>query len=225
MLKLKNKGVILKIEFKALREILKSKQYVIYNEHNKLNIVGIRRIVPGVVNKFDDLITIFFTVPEVTPWKVSDTTEIYKDMSSGKVWIYNQFPATTEPGKSYLIKPINPAGTAILCEGQYVDTYKIDKHNGKYKALCQRLKPVWVWRDNNKDEEYNFMTKQQGFFGINIHRASAWSILPWVDKNSAGCQVVQSPKHFDSLMSWSDLHEAKYGNVFTYTLINEKDFS
>ena len=44
-------------------------------------------------------------------------------------------------------------GTAILVPDQYRGVYKIDTHGGKrrYTALCQRLGPVKIWRDNNRD--------------------------------------------------------------------------
>lgn len=201
------------------------KGYVIFNDYYKMNIVGIRRIVPGVVNEFDDLICTFFFVPSKIPWLGNPPVEVFQDKISEKFIVFSQFPATTEPGKPFMLKPINPKGTAILVEGQY-HSYKIDKHNGKYDALCQRLSTVEVWRDNNKDLNYDFKVKEKGMFGINIHRASKWAILRWIDSNSAGCQVIQSPKHFEDLfMSWAYVHRNMHGNSFTYTLINEKDLS
>ena len=214
----------MKISFKGLMDVMKGKNYTIYTENYQLNIVGIRRIVPTDMNMFDDLITVFFTVPSIVPWRQTDVTELFEDKISKRIWVFNQFPATTEPGKPFLLNPVNPAGTAILCEGQYIDVYKRDLHNNKYLALCQRLGEVEVWRDDDKDTEYDFKKKQKGFFGINIHRASQWKLLRWIDKNSAGCQVIQNNKHFDLMMNWTKIHEDKFGNKFSYTLINEKDF-
>lgn len=213
----------MRVKFQDVHKALVSKNYKIFTRINELNIVGIRRIVPNVKNKFDDLVTVFFTVPLGTPWNVTPVTELFYDKRIDKTWVFSQYPATTEPGKSYLLNPINKKGTAILTEGQYEAVYKIDKHNGKYEALCQRLGNVTVWRDSNKDTEYDFKVKEAGMFGINIHRANQWNILEWIDKNSAGCQVIQSPKHFNELMGWAKLHEHLYENVFTYTLISEND--
>jgi hypothetical protein len=60
-----------------------------------------------------------------------------------------------------------------LVEGQYKDTHKIDFHQKEYKALCQRLGPVKVYRDNNKNNKLDLNSKTivSGNFGINIHKA------------------------------------------------------
>lgn len=194
----------MKISYKWLFATLESLNYKIFLRSNELNIVGIRRLRKA--NLFDDIICV-----------------AYFD-ESGKLNCYS-FPATTEPGLTYLRNPLNKKGTAILAENQYVDTYSIDLHNGKYPALCQRLKPVAVFRDNNKDDKFDLINKESGMFGINIHRASAFVKLPFVDKNSAGCQVIQDPAQFSFLMKLSEKHKHLYGNKFTYTLINEIDLA
>ena len=65
-------------------------------------------------------------------------------------------------------------------EGQYVDTFAIDYHQGKYLALCQRWKPIIVYRDRNKNNVFEFENEESGMFGGNIHCAGPDSIL--VDK-------------------------------------------
>ena len=65
-------------------------------------------------------------------------------------------------------------GVAILKPGQYRGSHKLRLHQGKYMALGQQ-KPVKVYRDNNRDANYDLDESKTdtGLFGINIHRATA----------------------------------------------------
>lgn len=184
---------------------LHNSNYVIYEEPFRLNIYGIRSRAKT-VNVFNDRIGVF-----------------YKNYNNE--WQNEFWPATTKPGLYWMRNLINPKGTAILKEGQYVDTYAIDLHNGKYKALCQRLKPVQVYRDKNKNDILDFdpATIENGMFGINLHRASLWQVLTRIDKNSAGCQVTPNIINFNRLMKLAEMHKKLYGNKFTYTLMREED--
>lgn len=212
----------MKYDLIKILNVLRSKNYIVYNDFNRLNIVGIRHIGQE-INKFDDTICVFYYTDELIDCdETSEKCAIYLDVNNIKV-VAHFFPATTEPGKPYLLNPINSKGTAILCEGQYVNTYRLDLHNGKYEALCQRLKNVCVYRDNDRDEMYDMCGKEWGMFGINIHRASQWRILQWIDKNSAGCQVIQDNKDFELTIQLAHKHRNLYGNVFTYTLITDKE--
>ena len=113
---------------------------------------------------------------------------------------------------------MNPKGAALLKPNQYFNTWKLDLHQGKYTALCQR-KPVTVYRDSNKNNfaEETAVT-DTGLFGINIHRANPNAVSSIIDKWSAGCQVLNNPKDFELLINKckdSGLKE------FTYTLLKE----
>lgn len=128
------------------------------------------------------------------------------------------FTGTTNPGIHWLINLLNPKGAALLKPNQYLDTWKLDLHQGKYLALCQR-KPVVVYRDSNKN---NFSEEtaviETGLFGINIHRANP-SILSIInDKWSAGCQVLNDPKDFEYLIKRCQASGLK---DFSYTLLKE----
>lgn len=169
-----------------------------------LNIIGIRSDQKNIVtNKFDDVLVV-----------------IYKN-SNG--WQRKIFSITTDPGLKTMLSPINKKGTAILAEGQYRGAYKLDKHNGKYKALCQRIKPVKVYRDNNKNKIYDFTPEiaEEGMFGINIHRSNETWTRETVDGYSAGCQVFNNPKEFKSFIYLCETAANLFGNSFTYTLLNE----
>ena len=190
----------------SIIEIMRGKKYVVFNnpKGHDLNIVGIRTAsVEG--NKFDDWLTVFYVFDNV--------------------WNFFVFPATTDPGTFYRTNPLNVKGTAILKPGQYRGSHKLGKHRG-YKAL-QQVKPVVVFRDANRDEFLDTVGIEQvsGLFGINIHRSNAHRPSTIIGKWSAGCQVLQDPDHFAFLVALCERAKSKFGNSFTYTLLEEKDFA
>ncbi len=190
-----------------IRHIAKRKGYLIYKEPFKLNIWGVRsrNVLP---NKFDDELHVFFKTAKGVLGK----------------WAYFVFPCTTDPGTYWLDNPMHPQGTAMLAPNQYVDTYKIDLHRGKYYALCQRLEKVQVMRDYNRDSLLDFYNGRLdwGKFGINIHRARKTGITLTVDSFSAGCQVFKRARDFELFMRLCEMHKKLHGNVFTYTLIDKR---
>lgn len=156
-------------------------------------IVGIRSNA-NLPNKFDDLIGVI--------------------QDNNITW----FTGTTNPGTHWLKNLLNPKGAALLKPNQYLDTWKLDLHQGKYLALCQR-KPVVVYRDSDKDDfaEETAVT-ETGLFGINIHRANPSLISQLIDKWSAGCQVLNNPKEYELLINMCRESRLK---DFTYTLLKE----
>ena len=170
-----------------------------------LNIIGVRRDNQG-SNTFDDFLLVMYREEELM--------------------VSHRWQATTDPGKYWLMNPINPKGTAVLVPGQYRGTWKLGKHQNNYEALVQR-KPVKVYRDNNRDDiiDYNNITTlvDQGYFGINIHRSNPYTESYAVNKWSAGCQVFKKIDDYDKFMELCRESAKIYGNSFTYTLIDEKD--
>lgn len=188
-------------------ELFKKKHYAYFTNGNyNLNIIGVRSNQNNIVtNSYDDYLVV-----------------IYNTENGWKRQVYN---ITTEPGLKFMKFPTNPKGTAILAPGQYRGAYKIDKHNGKYDALCQRNKPVKVYRDNNRNKIYDYDpdTVSVGMFGINIHRSNEFWTRATVDGYSAGCQVFNDPKEFNAFMTLVKKSASIYGNCFTYTLVTEDE--
>lgn len=192
----------------ALLKLLESYGYQTFRTQGKnynLNLIGIRSndLSP---NKFNDLLYV--------------------------VWVYGGkyhcrvYEITTDPGTYYRENPLNVNGTAILKEGQHPAMWKLGYHRGSYEALVQKS-PCTVWRDNDMDDELDFVdgTQDEGMFGINCHRANANRESTQVDKWSAGCQVFADPLEYDDFINLCKNAENNWGNSFTYTLINEKDVS
>lgn len=195
-----------------ITRVMTAKGYKLYKGQKKgergLNLVGIRRKTAS-PDKFDDTIAIFFLIPGAAD--------------------VMYFSITTDPSPHYLKHPINSAGTAILKEGQYIDTHKVSMHSppggNKHMAVCQRLGNVIVFRDKNKDGKLNFVNPQSGTFGINIHKGPLNG--DWDTKSpnySAGCQVFADADDFKIFLDRCKKEAADVKNVFSYTLLNESDF-
>ena len=135
------------------------------------------------------------------------------------------WPGTTDPGLYWLLHPSRSEGCAILVEGQYLDTWTIDLHGGKYEALCERAGEVSVYRDNTLDSKLSLDkgTIMTGFFGINIHAATqvegAESTV--VNKWSAGCQVHATDSGFDQMMQLAYMQRDQGRTTFSYTLMDQ----
>ena len=82
-------------------------------------------------------------------------------------------------------------------------------------------------RDNNRDNKYDYdeSTAEWGLFGINIHRASKWGIVNYINRFSAGCQVFRNSRDFDELILLCEKSLEYFGNRFSYVLIEENDFN
>ena len=173
-----------------------------------VNIVGIRNMEAGerVTNKFDDHITISYMVDNV--------------------WYYEIFNCTTDPGDDWMDKPMNSKGCAILKPGQYPKSHKLRLHQGRYLALGQQNN-VTVYRDRDRDGKYDFdeSTVDTGLYGINIHRATKYAgkTSTYVDKWSAGCQVIASNDDWHCFLDICQTARDKWSNNFTYTLKTSND--
>ena len=194
-----------KLTEKAVVEAMARKGYAYFrNGDYNLNIIGIRSDQGRkVTNKFDDFLLLLYYVGGVLNIKI--------------------YSITTEPGRYYMLNLGNVKGTAILVPNQYRGCWAIGKHNGKYDALVQ-VKPVSVYRDSNKDNLYDYKNIDKGLFGINMHRASqtvANTVI--VDNWSAGCQVFANNKEYAEFMTICNEQKKRYGNSFTYTLLDEAD--
>ena len=178
------------------------------NKTYDVNIIGVRNNAPSIADKvtnvFDDHLTVS-----------------YKDESGN--WQYFCWAGTCDPGKKGVMEFHNKKGVARLVPGQYRGVWMIDKHQGKYEALCQRKGNVTVWRDANRDMLYEEKVTDTGMFGINIHKAGQDSM--WVENWSEGCQVFKRVKDFDQFMAICKKAAKIHGNAFSYTLIESTDIA
>ena len=190
-----------------IEKAVKSKGYVWFNgsKDYDVNIVGVRNATPGqkVTNLFDDKLTLSYKV--------------------GGKWFFHEWDATTEPGKKGVMQFHNSGGVARLVPDQYRGVYKVSMHQGKYQALCQRLGDVTVWRDKNRDMDFDEIIRDTGMFGINIHKAG--TVSNFVENWSEGCQVFKRTKDFLDFMVLINRAKEIHGNHFTYTLLISSDIN
>lgn len=190
-----------------VKNAVKSKGYVWFDSAKDydVNIVGIRNTKVGnqVTNLFDDYLTISYKI-------------------GGKDY-FHCWEATTDPGKKGVMMFGNSKGVARLVPNQYRGVYAISTHAGKYKAVCQRLGNVTVWRDGNKDLKFDEVKQDTGMFGINIHRSNPKFESKFVENWSEGCQVFKRVKDFNEFMAICEKAKEIWGNKFTYTLIESND--
>ena len=172
----------------------------------KLNIFGIRNQDDKNSNGFNDVIGV-----------------TYKEKGDWRIRVYS---ATTDPGTTSRIHPINVLGCAIMVPGQYKNCYGIGLHQGKYEALKQ-IRPMSYWRDNNKDNVLDFASKiYTEIAGTNLHRATA---IPGVtskivDSYSAGCQVIAAYNDWVEFMKIVHKSVDSGNKEFTYTLFTQNNF-
>lgn len=188
------------ITYDKLQKTLESKGYRFFTGDLNINLIGIRNS-NELTNEFDDFLCVAI-----------------EENGKKTLYVFNDF--TTDPGFYYLKKKfLNPKGCAIMKPGQYGGMLTFGKHRGKYDALVQVGKCT-VYRDRTKDNKIDFDTEQTGVFGINIHHAYD---REEINKYSAGCQVHQSQSKLDKVLELCEKSAKKYGDKFTYTLIELKD--
>ena len=205
---MRSRGIAAELVAKQIESVFRAKGYQFFDGGKpwNLNIVGVRSGVK-VANQFDDHVL-----------------AVYRN-EEGEM-VVDAYTATTDPGKKYLQRPINVKGAAILHPGQYRSSHKIGMHRGQYEALVQQGAAVKVWRDDNRDDVLDHLPDEihEGWYGINIHRAHPLRELERVNGYSAGCQVFASPTDFSEFMQTCRRSAKIYGNLFTYTLVDESDF-
>ncbi len=182
--------------YQEIEKMFTEKGYSFFKGELNVNLFAIRKKIN--TNLFDD--------------------ELYLVFEEDGKQVVKQWACTTDAGVTYLKKPLNPYGTAIIVPGQYKGGYAIGRHHD-YEALRQ-AKPFKYYRDLNKDGKHDLSGKiyeETGF--TNIHHAGVDSAQ--VNNWSAGCVVLKRLKDFEELMAIMRKARDKWGNSFTFTLFSE----
>ncbi|TAE60776.1 MAG: hypothetical protein EAZ76_02075 [Nostocales cyanobacterium] len=149
------------------------------------------------------------------------------EFKDGKPKMIGCWEATTNPGKYYTFKPMNPKGAAIIAFGQY-RAWQVGIHTpgGGHEALVQTGGPVTVHRDANRNgrrDEGDSM--DSGMFGINQHWGGD-NPKSDVGRWSAGCQVgrtKQGHRDFMAIIKSDPRYQANRKYIFSSTIIDGKD--
>lgn len=239
-----NKGVKVNTTYNEYLEgFLNFKRHYIFKEPYILNIIGIRKmhdysdvlaetnlkkrqeIIKKSHDTFDDTLVVFYY--DETKKKIVDICDKFTT-HPGLHWLYNT-GINDITGKKYI-------GTAILCEGQYINYWIKGNHKG-YDSIVQKsyIKDIKnkgkfkndiflkVYRDNNEDGMLNLELKNiwdkdkyplEGGADIDIHRANPNPNFTSssIDKWSAGCQVLSDYAFYKKLLKLRDLQIKKGKN-------------
>ena len=195
------------LEYSLLKNTIESKGYVFFDDRAyNINIFGIRSS-DLIVNEFNDYMGI-----------------AYRDDFNNPV--LQLFKATTKPGLYWLKNKLgNVNGTAILIPGQYRGCWRLGYHRS-YEAMEQKGLGIFkVWRDNDSDGHLDTNRPvYDNVRGLNGHTTSFNSDIDKVGAYSAGCQVIQDDLDFKIFLSIIKKSANYYGNAFSYTLLEQKDF-
>lgn len=214
-----NDDKVMKLMYGCIQFMNKS-NYVIYWEKWKLNMVGIRTPINKNINKFNDLLLLWWFEEDEIPGNIKSMKSKVK---------FRLYRITTVPGKTYRINGFEGHDCGYLKEGQYLD-YHIGLHQKKYTALCGGYQHAW--RSKKGKENLTPDYSSTGKFGMNIHKSSynqnPNDSTPTININdwSAGCHVFQVLSNFTEYMSI--VNKSKNivnSNKFTYTLVAENDIS
>lgn len=128
----------------------------------------------------------------------------------GGGWFLRSWPCATRPGRSYLEKPMNPEGTALIAPGRHARSHARGLHKGR-PALVQ-VAPVTVFRDADRDGVLDPGARTySGLFAVNIHDIAHPDGL-------AGC-VGLLPAHMSELLTAYDRLAPYSGATVSLTLI------
>jgi lysozyme family protein len=120
------------------------------------------------------------------PNEFNDLRIVIQMTAAGVPKITGMWQATTEPGRYWTLRPMNPKGAARIAFGQW-KCWSVGVHNESHEALVQ-TGPVTVWRDKNKDFSREGDERDTGLFGINQHWGYDQAKAD-LGHSSAGCLV------------------------------------
>jgi hypothetical protein len=184
----------------ALLRRLRSSSYRIFDRPLELNIIAERsRSVRSEV--MDDSLHLLF-----------------RDLEGD--WQLRSYLVTTDPSAYYIDNPIVPQGYGFIKKGQWLDCYQRGFHKGR-PALVQ-ARPMTVIRNYDLKGFFKAYTGQEqtGLFGNNIHDMKGGMF-----NASAGCIVFAHDQDYSDFLSLTALHQQRYGNRFTLTLLDFRDLN
>lgn len=173
--------------------------YVVH-EDGRPNIV-VQRSPNSQAGEFDDLFTLVCKVEDV--------------------WVEASWECTADPGRPWLLEPMNSKGTARIKAGQW--PFKLGRRSpakGGYKCLVQGG-PITVTRDADLDDQLDGTLEDHGYFGIQVHRANRAGTSTVVGRWSAGCIVIPSSHdEFEDLMEQIEARlEDPEGDIVLVTVL------
>lgn len=139
-------------------------------------------------------------------------------------------PATTKAGSYYVQHPITyqgVTGVAVIAPGQYRGVYQFvdDYVTWLNYPFFRQTKGMNYYRDFDKDNTLDEVQYQKNqIFGTHIHRMSNPGVTGQTIYNwSAGCMGAEEP-NFKQILPLARAAVKTWGNSFTCTIMEAKDF-
>ena len=182
---------------------IRQKGYKVFEGIGQLNMVGIRKA-HARAGCFDDELHVFS--------KVSSTQ-----------WVHHTCNITTDPGTYWHQKKGKPQQTLMLAEGQYTNAFANVESKTKLAALKQ-INPVLAYPAYDRKALLDLFqgNAEKGMYRIQLMCAKSNGKYLYLTRDMGGCQVVQYKDDYFKLINMWKGHLAKYGNFFTYTLLDER---
>ena len=229
-------------------ETMQKLGYTVFERPYECNIVGIRMRTEGMKysNAHEDQLWLFYkdesykwqvywykisTMPgyfkakEALVWSDKKLVKKLKTpnyaLKKGESWTGN-----TPNGESIDCKATSiyqgRGGMGILREAQYLNVYSIGVHSGA-TAMVTKGRKQKAYRDKETGDTIKYTkdwdSNKAYDAGMYIHKGYPGGVSNW----SEGCQVFADGKSLNDFFDKCRQHEKRYGNSFTYTLINKKD--
>jgi hypothetical protein len=198
------------LNYQQIKKLVTDKGYVFFDEKDyNLNIVFIRT---------SDVFTDLFT----------DTGYVvYKENDVEKVLIQ---PCSTKAGLYYVNNPITyqgVTGTAVVMDGQYRNVYQLVDSYSEWLSYpyFRQVKEMNYWRDMSKDTTLDEVQPQYNKnWGTHYHRGSNIGVTGHHIYNfSAGCLIQEEP-YFKNVIELARKGVKAWGNSFSITILDAKDF-
>ena len=196
-----------------IKKVIKDKNYKLFDKGDyNLNLV-FERTNDTYTNYFTDILHILYKV-------------------NGKDVLLS-LPCTTKPGiKGSTDTPItykDVTGTAVIIPDQYSRSFRfIDSYEEFSKYPYLRLidnAKLKYWRDGDRDTTIDKNEEYLDNFHTHIHVMSNKGVIGKPINNwSLGCMGLEEPNML-KLNSLLRLSSALYGNIFTVTVLESKDFN
>lgn len=228
-------------------QLMKDKNYTLYEDVYKMNIIAVRTQCQKDEDKYTDLFVdklyllfkkeddnwelkqyMISTVPGLK-FTITEEWLIEKNLKDIPLW------RNMIGKKIYMKEYINllsthrniKNGLKILVPAQYIDIYYLSQYKGEKAFLTTDNSKQLIWRDNdisNVDifKPNNLMTPEiisKDMLNLHLGYPNGINVGNW----SEGSQVFSDSKSLNEFFSYCEKHIEKYGNIFTYTLVTKND--
>lgn len=198
------------LNYQQLKKVVTDKGYVFFDEGDfNLNII---------FNRTNEIFTDFFTDIGYVAYKEGGVEKVLSQ------------PCSTKAGLYYVNNPITyqgVTGVAIVMPNQYRGVYQLvdDYVTWLSYPFFKQVKPMNYWRDPTKDTILEHLQPQLGqSFSTHYHRGSNVGVTGHHIYNwSAGC-IIQEEVYFKKVVELARKAVRIWGNSFSITVLDAKDF-